>query len=122
MLESDSALVVPKPWGEERILLVVPGKYAVKHLHVNAGQRLSLQYHQHKDESMTLVSGEAYLLLGETLSQIERVPLHKNGFVHVPAGWVHRLCAVSDAVVLEVSTTELDDLFRMEDDYSRSRV
>lgn len=68
---------------------------------------------------MTLVSGEAYLLLGETLKSTEPVPLVKDEFVHVPAGWVHRLCAVEDSVVLEVSTTELDDVFRMSDDYTR---
>lgn len=118
-LPTESALRVDKPWGEERILLVVPGKYAVKDLHVNAGHRLSLQYHALKDESLMLLTGEGYLLLGETLSAVERVDLVKGEFVRVPTGWVHRLCAITDISVLEVSTTELDDVVRMSDDYRR---
>ena len=116
---NSSAIRVDKPWGHEEILLVVPGKYAVKDLHVNAGDRLSLQYHEHKDESMMLLTGQAYLLLGETLSTLEHVDLREGEFVHVPPGWVHRLCAITDTTVLEVSTTELDDVFRMSDDYTR---
>lgn len=120
MTETAAApLRVDKPWGYEQILLVVPGKYAVKELHVYEGHRLSLQYHTLKDESMMLLTGEGYLLLGETLGQVERVDLSKGEFVHVPAGWVHRLCAVTDISVLEVSTTELDDVIRMSDDYQR---
>jgi quercetin dioxygenase-like cupin family protein len=68
---------------------------------------------------MMLESGEAYLLLGETLSQLERIELEPGVGVHVPPGWVHRLCAVTDTVVLEASTDELDDVFRMDDDFIR---
>jgi quercetin dioxygenase-like cupin family protein len=110
---------LPKAWGYEEVWALVPGKYCGKRLHVDAGCRLSLQYHQYKDETMMLESGEAYLLLGETLSQLERIDLKPGASVHVPVGWVHRLCAITDTVVLEVSTTELDDVFRMDDDYGR---
>jgi mannose-6-phosphate isomerase len=108
-----------KPWGSEEIWALVPDRYCAKFLRVNAGHRLSLQYHVHKDETMRLIEGEGYLLVGETLSQLERVELEPGVSAHIPAGWVHRLCAVTDIVVLEASTTELDDVVRMDDDYVR---
>lgn len=108
-----------KPWGCELLWAHVPGKYAAKYLLVDKGKRLSLQYHVLKDETMMLIEGRAYLLLGETLSQIERIELVPHRSVHIPVGWVHRLCAEEDTVVLEVSTTELDDVERMDDDFLR---
>lgn len=117
--EPSRVVTIPKAWGHEEIWALVPGKYCGKRLYVNAGHRLSLQYHARKDETMMLESGEAYLILGETLAQARRVELVAGQGVHIPPGWVHRLCAVTDTVVLEVSTTELDDVFRMDDDYGR---
>jgi len=110
---------VEKPWGHEEIWAFVPGRYCAKLLFVNAGCRLSLQYHELKDETMLLQSGEAYLTIGETMSSLERLDLRSSEAVHLPPGTIHRLCAVQDTVVVEVSTTELSDVIRIDDDYRR---
>lgn len=86
---------------------------------MNKGHRLSLQYHAFKDETMTLESGNAYLTIGETLATLKRVDMQGGVSYHIPPGMIHRLCAVSNTLVLEVSTSEIDDVFRVEDDYSR---
>lgn len=112
-------LFVPKPWGSETIWALVPGKYCAKRIFVNAGKRLSLQYHVHKDETMMLESGVAYLIIGETLAGLERIELKAGESVHIPAGTIHRLCAETDTWVLEASTDELDDVIRIDDDYLR---
>ena len=112
----DSALrVIEKPWGRE-IILRQTADYVVKTLCVRAGCRLSLQYHRVKSESMQIRSGHATL------------QIHRNGIVtehnleqsvEVEPGTVHRLVALDDCEVIEVSTPELDDIVRLEDDYRR---
>lgn len=111
--------IVDKPWGHEEILAHVPGKYCMKRLHVNGGTRLSLQYHAIKDETMLLESGDAYLLIGGTLASLERRQLTLGEPVRITAWTMHRLCAETDTVVLEVSTPELSDVVRLDDDYHR---
>lgn len=110
---------VPKPWGHE-LWFAVTEHYAGKLLHVSAGQRLSLQYHERKDETSYLLSGRLLLTQGadvESLSEWEIVP----GFAwRNEPGVVHTIEAIEDAVVLEVSTPELDDVVRLEDRYGRS--
>lgn len=113
---------VGKPWGHEQIWAHVPGKYCAKLLFVTAGMRLSLQYHVVKDETMLLQSGLAYLLLGQTLNSLEHVDMRTGTPYHIPPGTIHRLCAVSDTIVLETSTTELDDVVRVDDDHGRRAV
>ena len=110
---------VPKPWGHE-LWFAVTDRYAGKLLHVSAGQRLSLQYHERKDETSYLLSGRLLLTQGadaESLSEWEIAP----GFAwRNEPGVVHTIEAIEDAVVLEVSTPELDDVVRLEDRYGRS--
>lgn len=103
-----------KKWGWE-LWLVFTDKYALKVLYVNKGHRLSLQRHKQKQESWLVLSGEPELRLGE-LSQV-----YKSGdLLHIPAGTVHRVSAPgSDIEILEVSTPELADVERLEDDYGR---
>lgn len=109
---------VDKPWGYE-IWWAYTDRYVGKILHVNAGQRLSLQYHRDKDESSYVLSGKLLLTQGEsedTISQRE---------VIVGAVWqnhprlIHTIEAIEDADVLEVSTPEVDDVVRLKDDYGR---
>ena len=104
---------VEKPWGYE-VWWAVTDRYVGKILFVRSGQALSLQYHREKAESMYCLSGRAQLTLGETTR-----PFVPGDAVDIPPGLVHRLEAVEDVTVVEVSTPELDDVVRLEDRYGR---
>lgn len=115
---------IPKPWGEE-ILFAHTGRYAGKVLKVRRGESLSLQYHEHKDEAMYVFSGRVDVTLGAPgdaagTQAAERRRLEPGDALHLPAGTRHRLEAVEDAILFEVSTPELEDVVRLEDDYGRS--
>ena len=112
----DSALnVIEKPWGRE-IILRQTADYVVKTLCVKAGCRLSLQYHRVKSEAMQLGSGHAILEIHEDGIVTEH---NLEQSVEILPGTVHRLVAIDDCEVVEVSTPELDDVVRLEDDYKR---
>lgn len=108
-----------KPWGYE-LLWSHTDHYAGKIIHVNAGERLSLQFHNHKSESVLVVSGTLHLHIGRGDSQ-ETVYLNAGDSYDIPVGTVHRFEAPSegDVEIIEVSTPELDDVVRLEDDYAR---
>jgi mannose-6-phosphate isomerase-like protein (cupin superfamily) len=113
---------VDKPWGHEQIFAVVEGRYVGKLLTVNAGESLSLQYHEQKDETIALVSGRAELDLGTTADSLRSIALEVGTSVHVPPGLVHRLRAVDDSVLVEASTADpgwREDVVRLEDRYGR---
>ena len=113
-----SALVTVKPWGWEK-LWAHADKYVGKILHINPGHRLSLQYHETKDETIHVLSG--ILMLYATKFQIEHT-LTAGMSLRIPPGHVHRFEALPNGepvVLLEVSTPELDDVVRLEDDYDR---
>lgn len=104
---------VEKPWGYE-LWWAVTDKYVGKLIHVNQGQALSLQYHNVKHESMYVVSGEAIIMVdGQALT------VGVGDAVEIPPLTRHRLTAVTDVDVMEVSTPELDDVVRLEDHYGR---
>src|SRR5574338_1264574 len=106
---------VDKPWGYEEVWAECP-HYVGKILHINAGFRLSRQYHVKKEETFRVLKGEMMLELhqGEDLICF----IMKEGDVyHCPPLTVHRMCATLDVDVLEVSTNHLDDVVRIEDDY-----
>lgn len=105
---------VEKPWGRE-IWWAVTDKYVGKVLQVRAGHSLSLQYHRRKLESMYFRRGEGTLLLGE-----ERLAIREGLSVTVPPGVVHKIIADSDLEIFEVSTPELDDVVRLQDEYGRA--
>jgi mannose-6-phosphate isomerase len=107
--------VVEKPWGRE-IWYADHDKYAGKVLEVTAGQRLSLQKHAIKEETLYLLSGHVTLTFGD--AQYDWLP---GTLVHIPTGTVHRFEAVEDSVLLEVSTPHLDDVIRLSDDYGRTQ-
>lgn len=115
-------MIVEKPWGFERII-EKNGTYVVKELVVNPGHRLSLQYHEKKLETMMLVSGDALLQLESEKEQGKMVNFRMRPFVPylIQVGQTHRLIADGKerARVVEVSTTELEDVVRLEDDYNR---
>ena len=109
---------VDKPWGYE-LVWAEADRYVGKFLHVRAGGRLSLQYHRVKDETMLLQSGQIELLLEQDDGSLASGPLQAGVPVRIRPGRRHRLTAITDAVVLEVSTPELDDVVRIADDHGR---
>tara|TARA_A100001515_G_scaffold3636_1_gene3654 strand:+ start:195 stop:521 length:327 start_codon:yes stop_codon:yes gene_type:complete len=104
---------IEKPWGKEE-WLVVTDRYCLKKLYVNAGERLSLQYHEKKQETMFLEVGQCKLKLNDIMFTM----IHDHPYTINP-GDIHRLEASTDCIILEVSTPELDDVVRLEDDYVR---
>ena len=104
---------VEKPWGYE-LWWAVTDKYVGKLIHVDQGHALSLQYHKVKHESMYVVSGQALIWVnGQSMT------MGPGDAVEIPPLIHHRLTAVSDVDVVEVSTPELDDVVRLEDHYGR---
>ena len=108
---------VDKPWGYE-IRFVCTERYAGKLLFIKAGSQLSLQYHEKKDEAFLLHDGRLELVLGS--GEEQRVEtLGPGESRHIEPGTVHRFRAVTDCTMFEVSTPELDDVVRLEDDFGR---
>lgn len=112
---------VEKPWGHE-LIWARTDRYVGKILHVKAGHALSLQYHERKDETIHLLSGELRFWIGPSVDRLEEVGLEVGESVHIIPGTVHRMEAVTDCAILEVSTPELEDVVRLEDRYGRSTV
>jgi mannose-6-phosphate isomerase len=111
---------VEKPWGYE-LIWALSEEYAGKLLSVNAGQQLSLQFHRQKDESWYLLEGVAELEFaapGEKTTTAEVV--RPGAAFRIRPGTVHRIRALEDVLMLEVSTPRLDDVVRLEDDYGRA--
>lgn len=109
---------VPKPWGYE-LIFAKTERYVGKILHVNKGESLSLQYHVQKEETLFCVSGELRLTI-EVDGDRREVPLRAGEAFHIPPRMIHRMFAVEDTDVAEVSTPELDDVVRLEDRYGRA--
>ncbi len=110
--------VVDKPWGHE-LIWASTDRYVGKILHVRAGEALSLQYHRVKDETIMLLSGRMELVSyadGESPTTRELAPREP---VHIAPGLRHRMIALEDTDIVEVSTPELDDVVRLEDRYGR---
>jgi mannose-6-phosphate isomerase-like protein (cupin superfamily) len=109
---------VEKPWGWE-LIWAETEHYVGKLLFIRAGEALSLQYHEQKDESWLVREGRARLELGEVGGELEAVEIeHGDAFRYRP-GTVHRVTALEDTLVVEVSTPHLDDVVRLEDRYGR---
>jgi len=110
---------VEKPWGHE-LIWALSERYCGKLIFVKAGCALSLQFHNEKDESWLVQSGKAKLELGEAGQRLlnEEVIGPGAAFRYRP-GTVHRVTALEDTTILEVSTPELDDVVRLEDLYGR---
>lgn len=122
MAKTDWVTSVPrvdKPWGHEEHFALVDGRYCGKTLHITAGQSLSLQYHVRKEETIAVWSGRVRFEVGADESALEAFDLLPGESVHVRPGTRHRMTAVEDSVLLEASTTELDDVVRLEDRYGR---
>lgn len=109
---------VNKPWGYE-LIWAQTNRYVGKILHINRGESLSYQYHRVKDETIRLLSGALEMDL-EINGKRETVRLSSGECLHITPGMKHRMSALEDCDVLEVSTPELDDVVRLEDRYGRA--
>lgn len=115
----DNFKVTKKPWGEE-ILWANTEFYAAKILIIHAGKKLSLQSHNKKTETMYFNSGEAILVIGNSIDSLNKIRVNAGNSIHIPKNTVHRIEAITDVEIFEVSTTELDDVVRYEDEYGRA--
>lgn len=108
---------VEKPWGYELVWARTP-HYVGKVLHVKKGHVLSLQYHNQKDETMHVLTGEL-ILRTQVNGELTARPFKQGESVHIPPTLIHQIEAVVDSDVLEASTDHLDDLVRLNDKYGR---
>lgn len=118
MSETTLPRTVDKPWGRE-LWFAHTERYAGKLLYINKGERLSLQFHRHKDETSYILSGRALITQGAGDSRDERV-LEPGAVWHNEPTVVHTIEALEDTIVVEVSTPELDDVVRLSDRYGRA--
>lgn len=109
---------VEKPWGWELVWAETEA-YAGKLLFVRAGESLSLQYHERKDESWLVQEGRGRLELGEAGGALAPTEIVPGDAFRFRPGTVHRVTALEDLLVVEVSTPHLDDVVRLEDRYGR---
>ncbi len=107
-----------KPWGHEEIWAETE-RYAGKLLSIRKDQRLSLQYHRVKDESILVIRGRLRLELENATGELEIRELEPGDHSRIRAGRRHRFGAIEDCELIEVSTSELDDVVRLEDDHGR---
>ena len=108
-----------KPWGHEEVFALVDGKFCGKAIHVLEGHALSLQYHEQKEEVISVQSGRLRCEIGLSEDALEEFELLPGESVHLVPGVRHRVTALVDTVMLEASTTQLDDVVRLEDRYGR---
>jgi mannose-6-phosphate isomerase len=113
---------VDKPWGHE-LIWAETDAYVGKLLEVRAGHSLSLQYHEVKDESWLVEAGEARLGLGihgEDDDNLTEITITAGDTLRFEPGTLHKLTAVSDLRIIEVSTPHLEDVVRLDDSYGRA--
>jgi mannose-6-phosphate isomerase len=112
-----------KPWGHELIFAATNGKYIGKIIHVDAGHSLSLQYHREKEETISVMSGEALIEHGPSADQLTGQRFVPGDTIHIPPGVLHRITAISDLDFAEASTAYpgwREDVVRLEDRYGRA--
>ena len=109
---------VPKPWGSEQIWALTE-RYCGKVIRISAGKRLSLQRHERKEESLIVLRGTLRLHLEDDEGIVRVVELGPGESAHVDTHRIHRFEAVTDVELVEVSTPEIDDVERLEDDFGR---
>ena len=110
---------VDKPWGYE-LRWGITDRYAGKVLHVKQGEALSLQYHERKDEFQYVIKGAVDIELGGPDGALTKHRFQAGETLHIGPGTRHRLTAVEDTDIFEVSTAEGDDVVRLEDRYGRA--
>jgi len=109
---------VPRPWGWE-MLWTLTARYAGKVLYIRRGHELSLRYHVEREESFLVRSGRLILVLEDADGELRELWLASGDAQHVPPRRLHRLIALEDCEVVAVSTPEIDDVERPDDDHDR---
>ena len=109
---------VEKPWGYE-LIYAATDRYCGKIIFINAGEELSLQFHKKKDETMYVQSGRVEFEIGDPGKPVDSEVIAPGRAFHIAPGTVHRIRALEDTVIVEVSTPELEDIVRLEDKYGR---
>lgn len=109
---------VKKPWGKE-IWLELNDRYCYKRIYINKGTRTSFQYHQKKYETNYIIEGEAEVWLENDNGEIVKKRMKKDEYFTIAPPRKHRVIAITDVVLQEVSTPEVDDVIRIEDDAQR---
>lgn len=115
----EEVIIKPKPWGRE-VWFAHTSAYAGKILEVKKGHRLSLQIHEKKMETQYLYKGKIKIYLGEKQEDLKEIILNPGDKVEIPPHTVHRVEALEDSEIFEVSTPELDDVIKLADDYGRT--
>lgn len=110
---------IEKPWGYEIIFTPPTLPYTGKILHVRAGKRLSLQVHDKKQETQYLLNGRCALIADNQNGELTEFEMEKGKGYTISVGQRHRLKAIEDCDILEVSTPEIGNTYRLEDDYKR---
>jgi mannose-6-phosphate isomerase-like protein (cupin superfamily) len=121
--QRSSAARQDKPWGHELIFAAVDGRYVGKIIQVTAGHSLSLQYHREKEETISVLSGEAQIQYGPAADQLASERFGPGDTIHLPPGVLHRIQAVTDLTFAEASTAGpgwREDVVRLEDRYGRA--
>jgi mannose-6-phosphate isomerase-like protein (cupin superfamily) len=117
-MEIREARRVEKPWGHEEIFAETES-YVGKILFIRRGEALSLQYHEVKEETLRVLEGRLELVVGTDVERLENHQIGPATVFHIPPRTLHRMVAVTDCLLLEVSTSQLDDVVRLEDRYGR---
>lgn len=116
---NDQPIIKLKPWGRE-IWFAQTDNYAGKILEVKKGHRYSLQYHEKKHETQYVVSGQAKFTYGTEKEKLQEKILNKGDKIEIQPYTIHRLEAIEDTIIFEVSSPELDDVVKLDDDYGRT--
>lgn len=116
---TESPKKTEKPWGYE-LLWAHTKDYVAKVLFIRKGESLSLQFHREKEETLFVDSGECLFEAGENESCLKQITLGPGGVFHIPPKFIHRMTALTDCRLFEVSTTQIHDVVRLKDNYGRS--
>lgn len=104
-----------RPWGEEILLVLVPGKYMLKELRIKAGSKGGLQYHRFKDECGILLEGEMIIRYSNGHGGLEEKTIKSGDTFHFSPGGVHQEEAITDCRIIEASTPHFNDRVRAEE-------
>ncbi len=116
---NDIKRVIEKPWGKEEVV-EINDRYMVKKLTMWQGHRCSLQYHEIKQETIYVLAGKLRIYTGESQESLVSTVYEAGDFITLAPGVIHRMEGETDAVYLEASTPEMEDVVRLVDDYERA--
>ncbi len=110
--------IIEKPWGKEEVI-EINDRYMVKKLTMLAGKKCSLQYHNHKKETIYVLSGKLRIYTGKNEKDLDSKVYLKGESITLNPGDIHRMEGVEDSEYLEASTPEMEDVVRIQDDFNR---